>query len=118
MKCNSSLKLDCKIRSHFISAFLTLSWRRPLWYSNQSIDLWIQVYTSHTTSWGKQITAVRDNFYRILKSFKNFKRFENLFKFKILIWKLAVIFNHFPSTDNSILSLIRTFFWNVTQSTY
>ena len=34
--------------------------------------------------WAKQITVVRDNFYIILNSFKNSKRFENIFKLKIL----------------------------------
>ena len=63
------------------------------------------------TSWAKQITLVRDNVYRVLKSSKNSKSFENLLK------QLGVICHYFSSTDNSILSSIEIFFWNATQST-
>ena len=38
----------------------------------------MRVYTSDKTSWTKQITLVRDDFYRILKSSKNSKSFESL----------------------------------------
>ena len=84
MKCDLSFKLHCKIRSIFISAFLI----------HNCIFNIMRVYTNDKTSRTKQITPVRDNFYRILKSSKNSGSFENLFKFKII--KMAV-------TDNSIL---------------
>ena len=86
MKFNCiAFKFNLKIRSFFISAFL------------------IRVYTSHKISWAEQITLVRDNFYRLLKSYKNSKSFENLFKFKILKWLLAVICHYFPSRQQHLI---------------
>ena len=55
------------------------------------------------TSWAKQITLVRDNVYRVLKSSENSKSFENLLKLIILKWQLGVICHYFSSTYNSIL---------------
>ena len=87
MKRSSSCKLDCKIRRIFISTFAILF-------------EFIQVIRIEAllkkTSMAKQIILVKDNIYRILKSFKNSKSFENLFKFKILKWPLTVIFLLLP----------------------
>ena len=91
MKRSSSFKLHCKICSLFISAFAIL-------YKLIRVIRIRALFTK--TSWANEITLVRDNIYRILKSFKNSKSFENLFKFKILKWPLAVICHCFRSTDN------------------
>ena len=40
----------------------------------------IRVYTSDKTSWLKQITPVKDNFYRILKEFQKIQEFWESFQ--------------------------------------
>ena len=57
---------------------------------------------SQKASWAKQITLVRDNCYKILKSSKKFNSFE-FFNFKILKWPLALICHYLPNYDKYIL---------------